>query len=70
MFRTLVSTTVRIFVPVAVLFLVGLAIDLNSATKPWGMAVGTGLGSIIAVALVAAQLKSFRQQPLTAEEAE
>ena len=63
MLKTLLSTTWRIFAPVTVLFLVGLAVDLNAGTKPWGMAIGTGLGIIIAVVLVLAQLKDIRQHP-------
>ena len=68
MLRTLFSTTWRIFAPVTVLFLIGLAIDLNTPVKPWGMAIGTGLGIIIAVALVAAQLKDIRNHPLVLHE--
>lgn len=60
MLKTLWSTTVRIFVPVTTLFIVGLIIDLNVGTKPYGMAVGTGAGAIIAVVLVVMQLKDIR----------
>ena len=62
MMRTLFSTTWRIFVPVTVLFIIGLAIDLNATTKPWGMAIGTSLGIVVAIVLVALQLKSIRQE--------
>ena len=61
MFRTLISTTVRIFLPIAILFGIGLAVDLNTSTKPWGMAVGTSIGSIVAIVLVISQLKSIRE---------
>lgn len=61
MFRTLISTTVRIFLPVAILFGIGLAVDLNTPTKPWGMAVGVSIGSIVAIILVISQLKSIRK---------
>ena len=63
MLRTLFSTTLRIFVPITILFIVGLIIDLNTATKPWGMAIGTGLGIIIAIFLIFAQLKDIHQNP-------
>ena len=61
MLRTLWSTTARVFVPVTALFLVGLAIDLNTATKPWGMAIGAGAGIVMAIVLVAVQLKGIRK---------
>ena len=61
MLRTLVSTTIRIFLPIAILFGIGLAIDLNTPSKPWGMAIGTGIGIIIAAILVATQLKTIHQ---------
>lgn len=67
MLKTLFSTTVRIFAPVMILFLVGLAVDLNVGTKPWGMIVGTGLGIVIAVILVMKQLKEIRQNPVMAK---
>lgn len=61
MMRTLLSTTLRIFVPTTLLFLIGLAIDFNTPAKPWGMAVGTGIGIIIAAVLVFMQLKNIRR---------
>lgn len=61
MMRTLFSTTFRIFVPTTVLFLIGLAIDLNTPARPWGMAIGTSIGIIIAAILVFLQLKAIRQ---------
>lgn len=61
MVKTLASTTVRIFAPVTILFLIGLTIDLNAGTKPYGMAIGTGVGIIIAVFLVVRQLKAIRE---------
>lgn len=67
MLKTLFSTTIRIFLPVTVLFLVGLAVDLNAATKPWGMALGTTIGIIVAAILVAVQLKNIRQQPVVSQ---
>lgn len=67
MFKTLFSTTARIFLPVTLLFLIGLAIDLNTTTKPWGMAIGATVGIIIAVILVIIQLKNIRQQPVVSQ---
>lgn len=63
MLKTLISTTLRIFTPVTVLFLIGLAFDLNVATKPFGMLAGTLLGIAIAIALIISQLKSFQKAP-------
>jgi len=60
MLKTLWSTTWRIFGPVMVLFGIGLVIDLNMPTKPWGMALGAGLGIVIAVILVMRQLKTIK----------
>lgn len=68
MLRTLFSTTWRIFAPVTILFLAGLAIDLNFTTKPWGMAVGTSAGIIIAAALVVSQLRTIRRAPVIIKE--
>ncbi|MCR5700232.1 MAG: AtpZ/AtpI family protein [Candidatus Saccharibacteria bacterium] len=62
MLRTLWSTTWRIFLPVSICFAIGLILDLNTATKPWGMIVGAGLGIIIALCLVFSQLKHIRNQ--------
>ena len=62
MLKTLWSTTWRIFAPVSVFFAIGLALDLNASTKPWGMVIGTGLGIIVAIILVALQLKDIRSQ--------
>jgi len=73
MLRTLASTTARIFLPVTILFCIGLAIDLNSPSKPWGMAIGTGVGIIIAAVLVFLQLKDIRAnawQPAQSSSAE
>lgn len=67
MLGTLFSTTWRVFAPVTVLFLIGLAIDLNAPTKPWCSAICTGLGIVISVVLVAAQLKDIRQQSAAAQ---
>ena len=61
MLGTLFSTTVRVFLPVSVLFVIGLIVDLNAPTRPWGMAIGASLGIIIAIMLVAFQLKDIRK---------
>ena len=63
MLGTLASTTVRIFLPVTVLFAIGLVVDLNAGTKPWGMIVGAGAGIIVATGLVVLQLKDIRENP-------
>ena len=70
MLCTLFSTTVRIFAPVTILFIIGLVIDLNTPSKPWGMMTGTILGMIIAIVLVVMQLKSIRQAPIKISQAE
>ena len=61
MLMTLVSANVRIFGPVMVGFLVGLVVDLNAGVKPWGMAIGTGLGVGVGGILVYRQLKNIRE---------
>ena len=63
MLGTLFSTTLRIFAPVTLLFLIGLCIDLNTSTRPWGMLIGTGLGILIAIVLVISQLQAIRHAP-------
>ena len=60
MLRTLLSTTLRIFVPTTVLFIIGYVIDKNCGTLPWGMIIGATLGIIIAIVLVALQLKEIK----------
>lgn len=67
MLKTLFSTTLRIFAPVTIFFLIGLAFDLNNATKPWGMLAGTALGIGIAVLLVISQLNTIKKSPVTIE---
>ena len=55
---TIVDTTWRMFVPTIGLLLVGKSIDDNYATKPFGIAIGIVLGSIIAAILVYRQLNN------------
>ena len=64
MLKTLFSTTLRIFAPVTILFLIGLAIDLNNATKPWGMLTGTVIGIGIAIVLIVSQLNTIKKSPV------
>lgn len=64
MLGTLWSTTWRIFGPVMVAFGIGLAVDLNTATKPWGMVIGVSVGIVIAIGLVCLQLKDIRSNSL------
>lgn len=66
MLKTLWSTTWRIFAPVSLFFAIGLILDLNSTTKPWGMIAGTGLGIAVALVLVIIQLKEIRSNNITA----
>ncbi len=65
MLLTLLSTTLRIFVPTTTLFLIGLAIDLNASTKPWCMLIGTSVGIIISIVLINAQLKDIHKSSLS-----
>jgi Na+-transporting methylmalonyl-CoA/oxaloacetate decarboxylase beta subunit len=60
MVETLVSTSLRVFVPVLVLFGIGVAIDFGLGYKPWGMTIGAGAGIIIAAALVVLQLRKAK----------
>ena len=60
MLRTLLSTTLRIFIPTMVLFAIGYVIDKNCGTLPWGMIVGEALGMIIAIVLIVLQLKEIK----------
>ena len=60
MLGTILSTTLRIFIPITILFCIGLAIDLNAGTKPWGMIIDTGLGIILSIVLVIWQVKRIR----------
>ena len=62
MLLTLLSTTLRIFIPVLVLLIFGLIIDLNFSTKPSGIIIGTGTGIILAAILVVLQLKNIRTE--------
>lgn len=60
MLRTLLSTTLRIFIPTTTLFVIGYVIDKNCGILPWGMIVGATLGMIIAIMLVVLQLKEIK----------
>lgn len=59
---TLLSTTLRVFVPVLVLFGIGAVIDFNFDFKPYGMIVGTVAGMIIAGALVYSQIRAIKKE--------
>ena len=61
MLRTLFSTTLRVFGPVMAGFLIGLIVDLNLATKPWGMSIGVVVGVVVAAILVVRQLVQIRK---------
>jgi len=61
-FRTIVNTSLRVFVPILVLFGVGAVIDFYVLmSKPIGMLVGTGVGTIIAGVLVYLQIRGIRK---------
>ena len=62
MILTLLSTTSRIFLPTLGLFGIGAAIDFSFGFKPYGMLIGVGVGSIIAVILVLSQLRSIKKE--------
>lgn len=62
MVSTLLSTTCRIFLPALGLFGVGAGIDFGFGTKPYGMLIGAGVGIIVAVVLVALQLRSIKKE--------
>lgn len=59
MVLTLVSTSVRVFVPILGLFAIGAAIDFSMDYKPYGMIIGIALGIITATILVIVQLRSI-----------
>jgi F0F1-type ATP synthase assembly protein I len=61
MLRTLLSTNLRIFGPVLVLFGVGLTIDIVLAYQPLGMVLGVMVGIVVAIALVIKQLHNIKQ---------
>ena len=63
MLTTLLSTNLRIFIPVSVLFAVGFVIDVNYSVKPWGMLTGTCLGMVAAAILLAFQLRKINAKP-------
>ena len=58
--HTLLSTTLRVFIPAAVFFVAGFIIDRSCETRPWGMIVGSGIGIMVAVWLIILQLKGIR----------
>ena len=62
MLMTLVSTTLRVFVPTLGLFGIGTVIDLNFDTMPYGMIIGTAVGIVIAAVLVYLQLRAVKKE--------
>lgn len=60
MVGTLISTSVRVFVPVLGMFGIGVVVDLWLGHKPYGMMIGTGLGIVIAMILIVLQLRSVK----------
>lgn len=63
MILTLVSTCLRIFLPSLGLFGIGVVIDFNFGSKPWGMLIGISIGMIIAAILVILQIRSIQKEP-------
>ena len=51
------DTTWRMFVPTVGLLLLGVYVDGNFGTKPWGLIAGIVLGSLIAGFLIKKQLQ-------------
>lgn len=62
MIKTLLSTSVRIFLPTLGLFGIGAVIDFNTDTKPWGMVIGICAGIIVAAVLVFLQVKAIKKE--------
>lgn len=56
---TLADTTWRLFVPTVSGLLIGLWIDSQNGTKLWFAALGTILGTLLAIALVRNQIKNI-----------
>ncbi len=51
------DTTWRMFVPTIGLLLAGVYVDDHMGTKPWGLIVGIGIGTVIAGFLIKKQLR-------------